>query len=48
MNNFVIKKLTELLIKQSIKDKQEQRVECISKVEAYKGLIKLLKEAQNG
>lgn len=48
MNSYVIEKLTELLIKQSIKDKQEQRVECISKVEAYKGLIKLIKEAQNG
>lgn len=46
LNSYAIEKLTELLIKQSIKDKEENRVECISKVEAYKGLIKLLKEVK--
>lgn len=47
MNNYAIEKLTELLIKQSIKDRIENRKECISKVEAYKGIIKLLKEVNN-
>lgn len=46
LDNHVIEKLTELLIKQSIKDKKERRIECISKVEAYKSLINLIKEVK--
>ena len=42
----VIKKLTEMLIKQDIKDKKEGRIECISKVKAIQSLIKLIKEEE--
>ncbi|MBO7732064.1 MAG: hypothetical protein J6S67_05915 [Methanobrevibacter sp.] len=41
---YAIEKLTELLIKQDIKDKQKGQKELISKVGAYKSLIDLLKE----
>ncbi len=41
---YAIEKLTELLIKQNMKDKQTGQVELISKVGAYKSLIDLLKE----
>ena len=44
MNEYIICKLTELLIKQDFKDKDSGQVECISKVGAYKSLIKLFKE----
>ena len=44
---FAIAKLTELLIKQDIKDKQIGQRELISKVGAYKSLIDLLKELEN-
>ena len=40
----VIKKLTEMLIKQDMKDKKEGRIECISKVKALQSLIKYFKE----
>ena len=40
----IIDKLTQLLIKQDFKDKQSGKVECISKVGAYRSLIKLIKE----
>ena len=40
----IIDKLTQLLIKQDFKDKKEGKIECISKVGAYKSLIKLIKE----
>lgn len=41
---YAIEKLTELLIKQDIKDKQTGKKELISKVGAYRSLIDLLKE----
>ena len=41
---YIIEKLTELLIQQDIKDKQMGKVEYISKVGAYKSLIEFLKE----
>ena len=44
---YAIEKLTELLIKQDIKDKQTGQKELISKVGAYKSLIDLLKEVEN-
>lgn len=44
MIEYAIQKLTEKLIEQDIKDKKENRIECISKATAYKDLIKLLKE----
>lgn len=40
---YAIEKLTELLIKQDMKDKQTGQKELISKVGAYKSLIDLLK-----
>ena len=42
--NFIIEKLTDLLIKQDFKDKKTGKKECISKVTAYKNLIKFFKE----
>ena len=44
---YAIEKLTELMIKQDIKDKQTGQKELISKVGAYKSLIDLLKEVEN-
>lgn len=40
---FIINKLTELLIIQDMKDKKTGKKECISKVTAYRNLIKLFK-----
>ena len=40
----VISKLTQLLIKQDFKDKQNGKVEYISKVAAYRSLIEFIKE----
>lgn len=42
--SLMIEKLTELLIKQDIKDKKMGKKELISKVGAYKSLIDFLKE----
>lgn len=47
MIDFSIEKLTELLIKQDLKDKKENKKELISKSQAYKDIIKLLKEVKN-
>lgn len=44
LNDYAIEKLTELLIKQDVKDKEIGQRELISKFEALKSLIKLLKE----
>ena len=43
MKEFIIDKLTELLINQDIKDKKNGSKEYVSKVTAYRGLIKLFK-----
>ena len=40
----IISKLTQLLIEQDFKDKQKGKVECISKVAAYRSLIEFIKE----
>lgn len=40
----LIGKLTQLLIKQDFKDKQRGKIECISKVGAYRSLIEFIKE----
>lgn len=40
----IIDKLTQLLIKQDFKDKQTGKTEYISKVGAFRSLIKLIKE----
>ena len=44
--SYYIEKLTELLIKQDIKDKQVGQKELISKVGAYKSIIQFLKEVE--
>lgn len=44
MNEYIINKLTELLIEQDIKDRKLGKKELISKVEAYKSLIRFFKE----
>lgn len=45
--DFVIEKLTQKYIEQSMKDRNINKIECISKAEAYKELIKLMKEVKN-
>ena len=47
MIDYSIEKLTQLLIQQDLKDKKMQKKELISKSQAYKDLIKLLKEVRN-
>lgn len=47
MKQEIIEKLTELLIKQDLKDKQVGQKELISKVGAYKSLIDFVKEFEN-
>lgn len=42
--DYMIEKLTELLIKQDLKDREKGQRELISKVDAYKSLIKFIKE----
>jgi hypothetical protein len=42
----IVVRLTKMLIEQSIKDKKEGRIECISKVKALQSLIKLIKEEE--
>lgn len=44
MKEYVIEKLTELLIKQDFEDKKKGKVTYVKKTQAYKDLIKLLKE----
>lgn len=44
LNEYALEKLTELLIKQDLKDKKIGKVELISKSTVYKDLIKLIKE----
>ena len=43
-NEYIIEKLTQLLIEQDMKDKKRGKIELISKVEAYKSLINFFKE----
>lgn len=44
MKEFIIEKLTELLIKQDIEDKQKGKETYVKKTRAFKDLIKLIKE----
>ena len=44
MKNYIIEKLTELLIKQDIEDKQKGKITYVKKTRVYKDLIKLVKE----
>lgn len=44
MNEFIIEKLTELLIKQSIEDKQKHKDTYVKLTRCYKDLIKFFKE----
>lgn len=43
MKEFIIDKLTELLINQDMKDNKNGSKECVSKVTAYRDLIKMFK-----
>ncbi len=47
MIDFVIEKLTELLIKQDFKEKESGKITYVKKQQAYRDLIKLLKDYQN-
>lgn len=44
MKDFIIEKLTELLIKTDIEDKQKGKETYVKKTRCYKDLIKLVKE----
>lgn len=44
LKEFIIEKLTELLIKQDIEDKQKGKETYVKKTRAFKDLIKLVKE----
>jgi len=46
MIDFIIEKLTELLIKQDFEDKKKNKITYVKKTEVYKDLIKLLKECK--
>lgn len=46
MKEFLIQKLTELLIKQDFEDKQKNKSTYVKKTTAYKDLIKLVKECE--
>lgn len=44
MKDYIIEKLTELLIKQDIEDKQKGKETYVKKTRVYKDLIRLVKE----
>lgn len=44
LKEFIISKLTELLIKTDIEDKQKGKETYVKKTRAFKDLIKLVKE----
>lgn len=44
--DFVIQKLTELLIKEDFKERKSGKITYVKKTRAYKDLIKLLKDYQ--
>lgn len=44
MKEFLIEKLTELLIKQDMEDKKKGKETYVKKTRAFKDLIKLVKE----
>ncbi len=46
--DYTITKLTELLIKQDIEDKKKGKVTYVKKTQAYRDLIRLLKEIEKG
>ena len=43
--DYIIEKLTKLMIKQSIEDRKNKKETYIKKVDAYRDLIKFFKEA---
>ena len=48
MKDYIIQKLTELLIKTDIEDKTKGKNTYIKKTQVYKDLIKLMKECDIG
>ena len=46
LKEFIITKLTELLIKQDIEDKQKGKETYVKKTRTFKDLIKLVKEVK--
>jgi hypothetical protein len=44
MKEFIIEKLTELMIKQDFEDKKNKKVTYIKKVDAYRDLIKFFRK----
>ena len=48
MTGYAIEKLTALLIKQDIEDKKKGKATYVKKTQAYRDLIKLLKDIEKG
>lgn len=46
MNDFIIEKLTELLIRQDIEDKKKGKDTYVKKTRVYRDLIKFIKEVK--
>lgn len=46
MKEYIIEKLTELLIKQDIEDKNKGKDTYVKKTRVYKDLIKFIKEVE--
>jgi hypothetical protein len=46
MKEFIIEKLTELLIRQDLTDKEKGKETYVKKTQCYKDLIKIVKEFQ--
>jgi len=44
MKDFIIQKLTELLIKQDMEDKKKGKTTYVKKTRCYQDLIQLIKE----
>lgn len=44
MKEFIIEKLTELMIKQDFEDKKKNKTTYVKKVEAYRDLIKFFRK----
>lgn len=44
MKDYIVEKLTKLMIKQDLEDKKNNKITYIKKVDAYRDLIKFFKK----
>lgn len=44
MKDYIVEKLTKLMIRQDLEDKKNNKITYIKKVDAYKDLIKFFKK----